>query len=191
MKNWNVKVKITIWYLLLMSLMAVLLLAFMVLVSGSVSSQTAMDLGLDGLMIESHCDPTCALSDAKQQLTPKELSDLMDRIVVRESDSDSPEYKENIHQLRAKIDVIDDSLLYMLGSRMAVSRQIGEYKKHNNIAILQTGRWDELLEKAIAKGAELGLPAKFVSTVFNAIHDASVQVQNEILTEDSSNDSGK
>ena len=79
----------------------------------------------------------------------------------------------------------------MLGSRMAVSRQIGEYKKHNNIAILQTGRWDELLEKAIAKGAELGLPAKFVSTVFNAIHDASVQVQNEILTEDSSNDSGK
>ena len=154
-------------------------------------SQTAMDLGLDGLMIESHCDPTCALSDAKQQLTPKELSDLMDRIVVRESDSDSPEYKENIHQLRAKIDVIDDSLLYMLGSRMAVSRQIGEYKKHNNIAILQTGRWDELLEKAIAKGAELGLPAKFVSTVFNAIHDASVQVQNEILTEDSSNDSGK
>ena len=152
-------------------------------------SQTAMDLGLDGLMIESHCDPTCALSDAKQQLTPKELSDLMDRIVV--SDSDSPEYKENIHQLRAKIDVIDDSLLYMLGSRMAVSRQIGEYKKHNNIAILQTGRWDELLEKAIAKGAELGLPAKFISTVFNAIHDASVQVQNEILTEDSSNDSGK
>ena len=79
----------------------------------------------------------------------------------------------------------------MLGSRMNVSRQIGEYKKHNNIAILQTGRWDELLEKAIAKGAELGLSAKFVSAVFNAIHEASVQVQNEILTEDSSKDSGK
>ena len=145
-------------------------------------SQTSLDLGLDGLMIESHCDPTCALSDAKQQLTPKEMGELLSALIVRESDSDSPEYRENIHQLRAKIDVLDDSLLYLLGSRMDISRQIGEYKKSNNIAILQTGRWDELLAKAIEKGAKLGLPEKFVSAVFNAIHEASVQVQNEILT---------
>lgn len=133
-------------------------------------------------MIESHCDPTCALSDAKQQLTPKEMGELLSALIVRESDSDSPEYRENIHQLRAKIDVLDDSLLYLLGSRMDISRQIGEYKKSNNIAILQTGRWDELLAKAIEKGAKLGLPEKFVSAVFNAIHEASVQVQNAILT---------
>lgn len=154
-------------------------------------SQTSLDLGLDGLMIESHCDPTCALSDARQQLTPKELEEMMQRLTVRENDSDSPEYRENIHQLRAKIDVIDDSLLYLLSSRMDISRQIGEYKKENNIAILQTSRWDSILEKVVARGAELGLPEKFLSTVFNAIHDASVQVQNSILTEDSPKDSGK
>lgn len=154
-------------------------------------SQTSLDLGLDGLMIESHCDPTCALSDARQQLTPKELEEMMQHLTVRENDSDSPEYRENIHQLRAKIDVIDDSLLYLLSSRMDISRQIGEYKKENNIAILQTSRWDSILEKVVARGAELGLPEKFLSTVFNAIHDASVQVQNSILTEDSPKDSGK
>ena len=145
-------------------------------------SQRAMDLGLDGLMIESHCDPTCALSDAKQQLTPKELEEMMTKLTVRDADSDSPEYKENIHQLRAKIDVIDESLLYLLASRMGISRQIGEYKKENNIAILQTSRWDSLLEKVIEKGRSQGLSEKFIATVFNAIHDASVQVQNEILT---------
>lgn len=154
-------------------------------------SQTAMDLGLDGLMIESHCDPTCALSDAKQQLTPKELDEMIQKLIVREADSDSPEYRENIHQLRAKIDVIDDSLIYLLSSRMDISRQIGEYKKSNNIAILQTGRWDSLLAKVIEKGMAQGLSEKFISTVFNAIHEASVQVQNEILTPDSSADSEK
>lgn len=151
-------------------------------------SQTSLDLGLDGLMIESHCDPTCALSDAKQQLTPKELDEMMQKLTVRESDSDSPEYRENIHQLRAKIDVLDESLLYLLASRMNISRQIGEYKKHNNIAIIQTGRWDSLLEKVLERGREQGLSEKFLSTVFNAIHEASVQVQNEILN-DSSADS--
>ena len=154
-------------------------------------SQTSLDLGLDGLMIESHCDPTCALSDAKQQLTPKDLGTMLGDLVVRENDSDSPEYKENIHQLRAKIDVIDESLLYLLASRMDISRQIGRYKKENNIAILQTNRWDSLLEKVIQRGAEQGLSEKFVTTVFNAIHDASVQVQSGILTGDSSAAPGK
>lgn len=144
-------------------------------------SQRSLDLGLDGLMIESHCDPSCALSDAKQQLTPEELGELLKNLTVRKSDSDSPEYKENIDQLRAKIDVIDENILYILGSRMKISRQIGEYKKNNNIAILQTSRWDSLLAKAIEKGAENGLTEKFVTALFNAIHEASVDVQNEIL----------
>ncbi len=144
-------------------------------------SQRSLDLGLDGLMIETHCDPTCALSDAKQQLTPEQLGDMLGRLVVRNQDSDNVEYKENIDQLRAKIDVIDDSILYTLGSRMRISHQIGEYKKKNNIAILQTSRWDSVLERVIAKGAEYGLSEKFVSTLFNAIHDASVREQNSIL----------
>lgn len=146
-------------------------------------SQRSLDLGLDGLMVETHCNPECALSDAQQQLTPDGLKEILSRLVVRRQDSDSPEYRESIDQLRAKIDVIDENILYILSSRMEISRQIGEYKKKNNIAILQTSRWDAVLEKVIAKGADYGLSEKFVTTVFNAIHEASVSVQNDILGE--------
>ena len=125
-------------------------------------SQRSLDLGFEGLMIESHCNPSVALSDAKQQLTPCELRDLLyNQITVREKDSDAPEWKENIDQLRAKIDIIDENLLYALGSRMKISRKIGEYKKSNNIAILQTSRWDGILAKVVEAGAESGLPEKF------------------------------
>ena len=146
-------------------------------------SQRSLDLGFEGLMIESHCNPTVALSDAKQQLTPDQLSDLLyHQIVVREKDSDAPEWKENIDQLRAKIDVIDENILYALGTRMNVSRQIGEYKKENNIAILQTSRWDKVLSKVVEKGKNYGLTANFLKDVFTAIHEASVEVQNEIIS---------
>lgn len=146
-------------------------------------SQRSLDLGFEGLMIESHCDPSAALSDAKQQLTPAQLSDLLyNQITVRDADSESKEWKENIDQLRAKIDVIDENLLYALGSRMKISRQIGEYKKSNNIAILQTSRWDAVLAKVVEKGKEYGLPKKFIEDVFNAIHETSVEVQNEVIS---------
>ena len=146
-------------------------------------SQRSLDLGFEGLMIESHCNPSCAWSDAKQQLTPPELSDLLyNQIVVRDADSDSPQWKENIDQLRAKIDVIDENLLYTLASRMKVSRQIGQYKKDNNVAILQASRWDAVLAKVVEKGKEYDLPEKFLTAVFNAIHEASVEAQNEIIS---------
>ena len=146
-------------------------------------SQRSLDLGFEGLMIESHCNPTCALSDAKQQLTPEELRDLLyNKITVRDSDSDSPQWKENIDQLRAKIDVLDENLLYTLASRMKVSRQIGQYKKANNIAILQTSRWDAVLAKVVEKGREYDLSEKFLTAVFNAIHEASVDAQNEVIS---------
>lgn len=144
-------------------------------------SQRALDLGLDGLMVESHCNPSCALSDSKQQLTPAEIKDLLSRIVVRDTDSDSLEYKEGIDHLRAQIDVIDDNLLYILQSRMNISRKIGEYKRDHNIAILQTARWDEVLDGMVKNGKKYGLPEDFVKAVFNAIHEVSVQAQNEIL----------
>lgn len=146
-------------------------------------SQRSLDLGFEGLMIESHCNPSTALSDAKQQLTPDELSDLLyKQIVVRDADSDAPEWKDNIDQLRAKIDIIDENILYALGSRMKVSRQIGEYKKNNNIAILQASRWDAVLAKVVEKGEEYGLSEKFLKAVFTAIHEASVDAQNEIIS---------
>ncbi len=145
-------------------------------------SQRSLDLGLDGLMIESHCDPSCALSDASQQLTPEDLGTLMKNLAVRNPDSDSPEYKENIDRLREQIDAIDDQILSDIAMRMRISREIGEYKKRNNIAIIQASRWDAVLEKVTARGAEYGLSEHFISVIFNAIHDASVQVQNEILS---------
>lgn len=146
-------------------------------------SQRSLDLGFEGLMIEAHCNPSSAWSDAKQQLTPAELEDLIfQQLYVRDADSDSPEWKENIDHLRAKIDVIDENLLYALGSRMKISRQIGEYKKDNNIAIIQASRWDSLFGKVIEKGREYGLSEKFLNDVFNAIHEASVEVQNEIIS---------
>lgn len=146
-------------------------------------SQRSLDLGFEGLMIESHCNPSAALSDAKQQMTPAELRDMLEnKITVRDTDSDSKEWKENIDQLRAKIDILDESLLYTLASRMKISRQVGEYKKSNNIAILQTSRWDSLLAKVVEKGAEYGLPEGFIKDVFNAIHEASVEVQNEVIS---------
>ena len=127
--------------------------------------------------------PAVALSDAKQQLTPDELSDLLyNQVVVRDKDSDAPQWKENIDQLRAKIDVIDENIVYALGSRMNVSRKIGEYKKENNIAIIQTARWDKVFSKVLEKGKEYGLSEKFLSDVFTAIHEASVEVQNEIIS---------
>jgi chorismate mutase len=146
-------------------------------------SQRSLDLGFEGLMIESHCNPSTALSDAKQQLTPEELKDMLhNHITVRDADSDAKEWKENIDQLRAKIDIIDESILYTLASRMKISRQIGEYKKNNNIAILQASRWDSLLAKVVEKGKEYGLPKNFIEDVFNAIHETSVEMQNEVIS---------
>jgi len=144
-------------------------------------SQRSLDLGFEGLMVESHCNPDCALSDARQQLTPYDLGRMLESLTVREKDSDDRSYREGIDQLRARIDVLDENILSLLSSRMEVSAEIGNYKKTHNIAIVQTSRWDALLARMIEKGASLGLPEAFVRAVFSDIHEASVARQNEIL----------
>lgn len=141
-------------------------------------SQRAMDLGLEGLMVESHCNPSVALSDANQQLTPAALADMLEnQLIVRDADTSDSAYKETISQLRAKIDVIDENLIHTLAQRMEISRRIGESKRENKIAILQTGRWEAVLADVVAKGKERGLDPDFVKTLFNAIHDASIKAQ--------------
>lgn len=144
-------------------------------------SQRAMDLGLDGLMVESHCNPACALSDAKQQLTPHDLQNLLESLVIRENTSDNEAYKDGIEALRARIDVIDDNLLKLLADRMEVSRKIGRYKKEHNVAILQAGRWDSLLAAMVERAREKGISEEAITAIMNAIHDESVRVQNEVL----------
>ena len=144
-------------------------------------SQRAMDLGLDGLMVESHCNPSCALSDAKQQLTPHDLQNLLESLVIRENTSDNEAYKDGIEALRARIDVIDDNLLKLLAERMDVSRRIGRYKKEHNVAIIQAGRWDALLAAMVARAREKGISEEAITAIMNAIHDESVKVQNEVL----------
>jgi len=146
-------------------------------------SQRAMDLGFEGLMVESHCDPACALSDASQQLTPRDLQRLLEeQITVRDADSDAADYKENIKALRSRIDVIDENLLSLLSSRMDVSKSIGQYKKDHNIAILQMDRWDALLDEMVRQGGSKGLSERFLRAFFNDIHEESVRVQNEVLS---------
>ena len=144
-------------------------------------SQRAMDLGLDGLMVESHCTPDAAWSDAKQQLTPHDLQNLLESLVIRDNTSDNEAYKEGIDALRTRIDVIDENLLKLLKDRMDVSRRIGQYKKDHNVAILQAGRWEQVLSGMVERGAQLGLSEASIRAIMTAIHDESVRVQNAIL----------
>ncbi|MBR4687902.1 MAG: chorismate mutase, partial [Bacteroidales bacterium] len=145
-------------------------------------SQRAMDLGLEGLMIESHCNPDAALSDAKQQLTPPDLRTLIESLIIREKDSVDQDYREGIEQLRAQIDILDENLLNTLGSRMGVSEKIGTYKRDHNVAILQMARWDDVMESMKKNARVYGLSEKFIEAVFNAIHEESVRIQNEVLS---------
>lgn len=146
-------------------------------------SQKALNIGFDGLMVESHNNPSCALSDAKQQYTPAELIDMLTSLIVRDADADDAKYRETIEQLRTRIDSIDEELIRTLAARMVISRKIGEAKKANNVAIVQTSRWESILERVLTSAEIYGLDRGFISTVFNAIHDASVQEQNAILSE--------
>ena len=144
-------------------------------------SQRAMDLGLDGLMVESHCHPSCALSDASQQLTPSELSAMLSSLAVRSSDSENVSYKQTIGELRERIDALDEALVELLAKRMDVCREIGRIKKENNISIIQTERWEKALSKVESAAVEAGLDKAYVKAVFNEIHNASVSEQNNII----------
>ena len=143
-------------------------------------SQKALDLNFDGLIIESHRNPAEAWSDAKQQVTPAELDKLLKSLVLRDVEV-SQSLKETLDDLRLKIDKYDDDLLKTLDARMKIAEQIGQYKKEHNITILQPTRWDEIISKIVAKGAEHNLSAEFLSTVFKAIHQESINKQNKIM----------
>ena len=139
--------------------------------------QQALDLGFDGLMVESHCDPDKAWSDAKQQVTPDVLDYILSILQVREV----KENVEGINTLRKQIDGLDNELINLLSKRMRVCREIGQYKKDHNMTVLQTGRYNEILDKRGAQGALCGMSADFVKNIFEHIHEESVRQQIEII----------
>ena len=144
-------------------------------------SQTALDLNFDGLMIESHWDPDNAWSDAKQQVTPTRLVEIMKDLKIRKETTEEANFQNQLQQLRAQIDVADQNLLDILGKRMKVAEEIGLLKKKNNVAVLQSKRWNEILGKMILDGQERNLGEEFILRLFKAIHQESINHQEHIL----------
>lgn len=140
-------------------------------------AQQALDLKFEGLIIESHCNPDCALSDAAQQITPEILDYTLNMLVIRENGQTT----ENINILRKQIDEIDEQLLTILAKRMRISKEIGTYKKEHNMPILQSGRYNDILENRAKQGQAMSLSAEFVTEIMKAIHEESVKVQMEIM----------
>jgi chorismate mutase len=143
--------------------------------------QRAIDLDYDGLMIESHVNPDEAWSDAKQQVTPAHLLEMLNKIVWRKEETNSPEFHAALEKLRQQINHIDDELVQMLSQRMKIAEQIGIYKKENNITILQTSRWNEIIEKALLKAEKMGLSREFITKYFDAVHMESINHQKKVL----------
>ena len=140
-------------------------------------SQEALDMGFDGVIIESHCNPDDALSDKAQQIEPEVLGFILDTLTIRRQKQST----ENLRLLRHEIDRLDNDLLEVLARRMRVCRDIGMYKKEHSMPVLQTGRFDDIMHSRVATAVEMGMSADFMRTVLAAIHEESVRQQIEIL----------
>ena len=144
-------------------------------------SQTALDLNFDGLMIETHHNPEKAWSDAAQQVTPESLIRIMKDLKIRKETTPEAEYTTAINNLRAQIDVVDNQIIELLGKRMIVADGIGKLKKANNVSVLQTKRWNEILGKMVLEGQEKGLSEEFILKMFKVIHQESINHQEKIF----------
>lgn len=145
-------------------------------------SQHALDLEMQGLMIETHIDPTSALTDQKQQITPQVLKTLTKNLIIREPKG-TYEFERNLEALRRDIDFIDDRMLQLLTKRMEIAHEMGVYKNEHNITILQISRWKELYSDRLNKGTSMGLNSKFLSDMLKLLHEESIKVQTEVLRE--------
>jgi chorismate mutase len=139
--------------------------------------QQAMDLNFDGLIVESHCNPEKAWSDAAQQVTPEVLDFILSNLVIR----DMTQSTENLTVLRRQIDELDNNLLELLARRMRVSVEIGQYKKEHNMSILQEKRYDEIIQNRVAQAQQMGMDDEFIKTVLVAIHEESIRHQMEVM----------
>lgn len=140
-------------------------------------SQQAIDMGFEGLIIESHCDPDSALSDKSQQVTPDVLNYIINTLVPREKSQST----ENLNILRQQIDQLDNELIEVLNKRMRVCREIGQYKKEHRMQVVQIGRYDDILKSRIKLAEEMDMSGEFMKIVLQAIHEESVRQQIEII----------
>ena len=140
-------------------------------------SQQALDMGFNGLIIESHCNPDCALSDAKQQVTPDSLNLIINTLVLRQTKQST----ENLALLRQHIDECDNELLEVLSRRMAIAREIGQYKKEHNMQVVQAQRYSTMMSQRHKQAEELGMSGDFIETVMQAVHEESVRQQIRVI----------
>ena len=144
-------------------------------------SQQAADLNFDGIMVESHISPQSAWSDAKQQVTPAALVAMLDTIIWRAEGSDSVAYQTSLDELRGVIDRLDDEILNLISKRMEAAEGIGRIKRENNVMILQSSRWNQVVERVLARSEELGLSRDFLNIILEAIHIESINKQNRVM----------
>jgi chorismate mutase len=145
-------------------------------------SQKALDMDVNGLMIESHNNPSCAWSDAKQQLTPEQYGELIYGLLLR-SASMKGEAQNVLSKLRDDIDRLDDDILQKLSLRMKISSTIGQYKKEKNVTILQMERWKDIVDNRINMGKAMGLSESFLKQYLDLIHQESINIQSQVMNE--------
>ncbi|HXH99602.1 MAG TPA: chorismate mutase [Sphingobacteriaceae bacterium] len=146
-------------------------------------SQKALDMDMQGLMIESHMDPSVAWTDAKQQLTPSAVSDLMDHLTLRHPEVLGKELTDKLAGLRHQIDKLDDQIIQKMAERMTIVEKIGEYKRDNDVTILQVNRWDEIMHKRTSFAKALKLDVNFAGKLLELIHSESIRKQTEIMND--------
>jgi chorismate mutase len=144
-------------------------------------AQKALDLDMAGVMIESHLNPDAAWSDAKQQVTPAVLGKIIESLVVRSVSSDNKNFKDTLGLLREQIDQLDDEIMQKMANRMKISEKIGQYKKENNVTILQVNRWEEIVQTRVSLGKAMGLDEGFTRDLLRLVHHESIQVQTKVM----------
>ncbi|MFN0032546.1 MAG: chorismate mutase [Flavobacteriales bacterium] len=146
-------------------------------------AQRALDLGMNGLMLESHITPDQAWSDALQQITPEALSNLLDNLQVRATSTEDVQFANGLLALRSRIDKIDEEIIQLISDRMNITREVGRYKKEHNITILQVERWKEIIATRSMLAERLGLSAEFTEKYLEQIHKESIRTQTKVMNE--------
>lgn len=147
-------------------------------------SQKALDMDMQGLIVEAHIDPSKAWTDAKQQITPASLQQMLEDISLRSPESDNPAFEDKLSELRTQIDKIDDSLIQQIAERMNIVEKIGEFKRDNNVTILQMSRWDEIVEKRLQLAKALNLGDGFTKKFLDLVHEESIRRQTKVMNEE-------